>query len=73
MKLTMLQLSTDEEPGPRATKLLDRTKETTALDKEDINQDQAEKEIPETTATGMANTATSAKSRGTDKKNAGRG
>jgi hypothetical protein len=54
---------------------VDKTEETTAPDEEAINPDQAEEEIPEveTTATGTANTAISAKSRGTGKKNAGRG
>ncbi len=74
MKTTTLQLSIDEGPGPRATKPADRTEETTAPDEEAINLDQAEEEIPEveTMATGTANTATSAKSKATDKKNAGR-
>jgi hypothetical protein len=55
---------------------VDKTEEATTPDEEDINQDQAEEqEIPEveTTATGMANTATSAKFRGTDKRNATKG
>ncbi len=69
------QLSIDEGPGPGATKPVDKTEEITAPDEEAINLDQAEEEIPdvETTATGTANSVTSAKSRGTDKRNAGRG
>jgi hypothetical protein len=75
MKLTTSQLSIDEGPGPEATKPVDKTEEATTPDEEDINQDQAKEEIleVETTATGMANTATSAKFRGTNKRNAGRG
>ncbi len=75
MKLTTSQLSIDEEPGPKATKPVDKTEEITALDKEAINLDQAEEEIPEveTTEPGTANSTTSAKSRGTDKRNAGKG
>ena len=75
MKPTTSQLSIDEGPGPKATKPVDKTEDTTAPDEEAINLDQAEEEIPdvETTATGTANSVTSAKSRGTDKRNAGRG
>ncbi len=75
MKSTTPQLSINEGPGPKATKRVDKTEEATAPDEEAINPDQAEEEIPEveTTATGTANTAISAKSRGTGKKNAGRG
>jgi hypothetical protein len=74
MKTTMSRLSIDEEPGPKATNPADKTEETTAPDEEAIKLDQEdEEEIPalEATATGTANTATSAKSRDTDKKNAG--
>ncbi len=68
------RLSTDQEPGPKATNPADKTEETTAPDEEATKLDQEdEEEIPalEATATGTANTATSAKSRDTDKKNAG--
>ena len=53
---------------------MDKTEETTAPDKEDTQLDQEdEEEIPvlEETATRKANTATSARSRDIDKKNAG--
>jgi hypothetical protein len=75
MKPTMSQLSIDEGPGPKVTKPVEQTEETTTPDEEAIKPDQAEEEITEveTTTTGMANTAIFAKSRGTDKKNAGRG
>ncbi len=75
MRLTMSQLSVDEGPGPKQTKLVDKTEETTALDKEAINPDQDEEEITEaeTTATGTASTATSARFRGTDKRNVKKG
>jgi hypothetical protein len=65
----------DEGPDPETIKPVDKTEEAITPDEEDINQDQAKEEIleVETTATGMANTATSAKFRGTDKKNAARG
>jgi hypothetical protein len=54
---------------------VDKTEETTAPDEEATKPDQAEEEITEveTTPTGMANTAIFAKSKGTDKKNAGKG
>jgi hypothetical protein len=66
------QLSIDEEQGPKTTNPVDKHEETTAPDKEATKLDQAEEEIlaMEATATGTANTATSAKSRDTDKKNA---
>jgi hypothetical protein len=75
MKLMTSQLSINEGQGPRATKPVGKTEEITALDEEAINLDQAEKEIleVETTATGTANSVTSAKSRVTDKRNAIRG
>jgi hypothetical protein len=75
MKMTMLQPSIDEEPGPKTTKPADKAEEITTPDEEAINLDQAEEENPEAeiTAKGTANSATSAKSRGTDKRNAGRG
>jgi len=55
--------------------MVDKTEETTAPDEEAIKTDQAEEEITEaeTMPTGTANTATFAKSRDTDKKNAGKG
>jgi hypothetical protein len=75
MKLTTLQLSIDEGPDPKLIKMVDKTEETTAPDEEAIKTDQAEEEITEaeTMPTGTANTATFAKSRDTDKKNAGKG
>ena len=50
---------------------MDRAEEITTPEEEDINQDQGEEPATpeaETTTTGMANTATSAKFRGTDKR-----
>jgi hypothetical protein len=75
MKPTTSQLSIDEGPGPKATKPVDKTEETTAPDEEATKPDQAEEEITEaeTMATETANTVISAKSRGTDKRNAGKG
>ncbi len=75
-KPTMLQLSIDEGPDPELTKPADKAEEITTPDEEDTKQDQAE--VPatpeaETTITVTANTAIFAKSRATDKKNAGRG
>ncbi len=69
----MARVSIDEEPGPKATNPADKHEETTAPDEKATKLDQDEEEIPamEATATGTANTATSAKSRDTDKKNAG--
>ncbi len=70
----MSRLSIDKEPDKKATNPVDKTEETTALDEEATKQDQEdEEEIPAlgATATGTANTATSANSRDTDKKNAG--
>jgi len=55
---------------------VDRTEEITTPDGEDINLDQGEEPATpevETTATEMANTATSAKFRGTDKRSAAKG
>ncbi len=73
---TMSQLSTDEEHDQELIKLADKAEEVTTPDEEDTKQDQAE--VPatpeaEATITKMANTATFAKSRATDRKNAGRG
>ncbi len=72
----MSQLSTDEGPDPGLTRPAGKAEEITAPDEEDTNQDPAE--VPatpevETTTIETANTATSAKSRATDKRNAGRG
>jgi hypothetical protein len=54
---------------------VDRTEEISTPDAEAINPDSTEEAMPdtETTATGMANTATFAKFKDTDKRNAGRG
>jgi len=71
-----LQLSIDEGPDPELTKPADQAEKTTTPDEEDTNQDQAEEPATpeaETTITETANTAIFAKSRATDKKNAGRG
>jgi hypothetical protein len=67
------QLSIDEEQGPKTTNPVDKHEETTAPDKEATKLDQAKEEIPamEATATGMANTATFARSKDIVKKNAG--
>jgi hypothetical protein len=73
VKTTTSRLSINEEPGPKAINPADKTEEFTAPDEEDTKLDQEDEgEIPalEATTTGMANTATSAKSRDTDKKNA---
>jgi hypothetical protein len=73
---TTWPLSIDEEPGQDQTKPADPAEERTTPDEEDIKQDTAE--VPatpeaETTTTGMANIAISAKFRATDRKNAGKG
>ncbi len=72
MKTTTSHLSIDEEPGPKTTNPAGKPEETTAPDEEATKLDQDKEEIPawEATATGTANTVTSAKSRDTDKKNA---
>ncbi len=74
-KTTMSQLSTDEEPDPKTIKPVDKTEEISTPDEEAINPDSTKEAMPdtETTATGMANTTTFAKFRGTDKRNAERG
>jgi hypothetical protein len=72
----MSRLLIDKGPDPELTKPVDRTEEITTPDEEDINQDQAEEPATqevETTTTRMANTATSAKFRGTDKRSAAKG
>jgi hypothetical protein len=71
-----LQLSIDEGPDTELVKPADRAEEITTPDEEDTKQDQAEVPAtpePETTITGTANTAIFARSRATDKKNAGKG
>ncbi len=75
MRPTTSQLLIDKGPGPKPIKPVDKTEETTVLDEEATKPDQAEEEITEveTTPTGTANTAIFAKSRGTNKKNAGKG
>ncbi len=74
-KTTTSQLSTDEGPDPKTIKPVDKTEETSTLDEEAINPDSTEEAMPdtETTATGTANTATFAKFKGTDKRNAEKG
>ena len=72
----MWPLSIDEEPGQDQTKPADPAEERTTPDEEDIKQDTAE--VPatpeaETTTIEMANTATFANFRATDRKNAGKG
>jgi len=74
VKTTTSRLSIDEEPDQKAANPVDKTEETTAPDEEATKLDQEDKEeIPalEVTATGTANTATSARSRDINKKNAG--
>jgi hypothetical protein len=74
VKMTTSRLSTNEEPDPKTTNPADKTEEATTPDEEATKLDQEdEEEIPalEATATGTANTATSARSRDIDKKNAG--
>jgi hypothetical protein len=71
-----LQLSIDEGPDQGLTKPADKAEEITTPDEEDTKQAQAK--VPatpevETTTIEMANTATSAKSRATGKRNAGKG
>ena len=71
-----LQLSIDDGPDPEQTKPADKAEETTTPDKEDTKQDQAEPPVTlevEATMTETANTAIFAKSKATDKKNAGKG
>jgi len=62
--MTTSQLSTNEGPDPKTIKPVDRTEEISTPDAEAINPDSTEEAMPdtETTATGMANTATFAKS-----------
>ncbi len=74
MKTTTSWLSIDKEPDQKATNPVDTTEETTAPDEEATKLDQEDEEeilALEATATGTANTATTANSRDTDKKNAG--
>ncbi len=73
---TTSPLSTDEEHDPELTKPAGKAEEITAPDEEDTKQDQAEgPTIPEvaTTAIKTASTATFAKSKATDRRNAGKG
>ncbi len=75
-KPTTLPPSIDEGPDQDRTKPADKAEELTTPDEEDTKQDQAEvPAIPEvaTTTIETASTATSAKSRATGKRNAGRG
>ncbi len=75
-KPTTLPLLIDEGPDQDRTKPADKTEELTTPDEEDTKQDQAEVPAnPEvaTTTIETASTATSAKSRATGKRNAGRG
>jgi hypothetical protein len=71
----MSRLSTDEEPGPRATNInpADNHEEITAPDEEatKLDQDEEETQAMGITAIGTENSATFARSRGTGKKNAG--
>ena len=72
----MSQLSTDEGCDPELIKPADKTEEITTPDEEDTKQDRAKvPATPEvaTTTIETASTATSAKSRATGKRNAGRG
>jgi hypothetical protein len=74
VKMMTSQPSTDEEPGPNATNPADKTEEATTPDEEATKLDQEDEEeipAPEATATGTANTVTSARSRDINKKNAG--
>jgi hypothetical protein len=73
---TTWPLSIDEEQGPDQTKPADPAEELTTPEEEDIKQAMAE--VPttpeaETTTIEMANTATFANFRATDRKNAGKG
>ena len=73
---TTSQLSTDEGHAQELIKPADKAEETTTPDEEDTKQDQAEPPATpeaEATITETANTAIFAKSRATDKKNAGKG
>jgi hypothetical protein len=73
---TTWPLSIDEEQGPDQTKPADPAEELTTPEEEDIKRAMAE--VPttpeaETTTIEMANTATFANFRATDRKNAGKG
>jgi hypothetical protein len=63
VKTMMSRLSIDEEPGPKTTNPEDKHEGITP-DEEATKQDQAKEETQamEATATGMANTATFARS-----------
>ena len=76
MRPTTWPLSTDEERGQDQTKPADLAEELTLPEEEDIKQVIAE--VPatpeaETITIQMANTATFANFRATDRKNAGKG
>jgi hypothetical protein len=73
---TMWPLSIDEEQGQDQTKPADPAEELTTPEEEDIKQAMAEAPATpeaETTTIEMANTATFANFRATDRKNAGKG
>jgi hypothetical protein len=73
---TTWPLSIDVEPDQDQTKPADQAEEITTPDEEDTKEDTVEvPAIPEaeTTITEMANTATFANFRATDRKNAGKG
>ncbi len=74
---TTSPLLIEEEPGPRrtSTSQVDNHEEVTLLDEEVTNPDQEpdkeETQTEEITTIGMENSAISARSKGTDKRNAG--
>jgi hypothetical protein len=74
---TTSPLSIGEEPGQKQTNRVVNHVEDTLLDEEVINLDPDQKEeetqVAETTPIDMANSATSARSKDTDKKNARKG
>ena len=75
-KPTTWPLSIDEEQGQDQTKPADPAEERTTPEEEDTKQAMAEAPATpeaEITTTEMANTATSANFRATDRKNAGKG
>jgi hypothetical protein len=68
--------SIDEGQDPKPTKPAEQTEEVTTPDEEDTNTDPVEEQATpeaETTITETANTVIFAKSRATNRKNAGRG
>ena len=75
-RTTTWPLSIDEEQGQDQTKPADPAEELTTPEEEDIKQAMAEAPATpeaETTTIEMANTATFANFRATDRKNAGKG